>query len=284
MEVVHLGEKYITKIINEKDSVTILNVKGIMGYGSMPAKYYFRMAQVIPIHEVILERALIRCIKPSYIISQVIDDILIGIHYEVDEKIIEKYKAYIQAWVDDICYVGISGGGSYLSMAREILEEIESQLMKQPDFFEEELKEEYVEDIVSLLCAWFDVPSKLANMEKGIEETKYLQKFEQKVKRVKALSRCEQNEKLRIGEKHPKQITVTRKDYTRSAVVVAKVLERANGMCERCGAPAPFMRASDGTPYLEVHHKVRLADGGEDTIENTIAVCPNCHRELHFGE
>ena len=27
-----------------------------------------------------------------------------------------------------------------------------------------------------------------------------------------------------------------------------------------------------------------LADGGADTVENAIAVCPNCHRELHYGE
>ncbi|MFM5358466.1 HNH endonuclease [Aeromonas veronii] len=43
------------------------------------------------------------------------------------------------------------------------------------------------------------------------------------------------------------------------------------------------MRIKDGTPYLEVHHKEKLADGGEDTLENTIALCPNCHRKFHFG-
>jgi len=44
-----------------------------------------------------------------------------------------------------------------------------------------------------------------------------------------------------------------------------------------------FIRKKDNTPYLEVHHKIQLAEGGEDSIENAIAVCPNCHRELHFG-
>ena len=39
----------------------------------------------------------------------------------------------------------------------------------------------------------------------------------------------------------------------------------------------------DGTPYLEVHHKIPLAKDGEDTIENAEALCPNCHREKHFG-
>lgn len=58
---------------------------------------------------------------------------------------------------------------------------------------------------------------------------------------------------------------------------------RANGYCEGCENPAPFIRPSDGTPYLEVHHIVPLAEDGEDTVENAIALCPNCHREVHFG-
>lgn len=71
--------------------------------------------------------------------------------------------------------------------------------------------------------------------------------------------------------------------YRRNPDVIAEVLIRANGICERCDKEAPFNRASDGTPYLEVHHIKRLADGGEDTVENAIAICPNCHRELHYG-
>jgi 5-methylcytosine-specific restriction protein A len=26
---------------------------------------------------------------------------------------------------------------------------------------------------------------------------------------------------------------------------------------------------------------VRLADGGADSMENIVAVCPNCHRKMH---
>jgi 5-methylcytosine-specific restriction protein A len=71
--------------------------------------------------------------------------------------------------------------------------------------------------------------------------------------------------------------------HLRNADVVAEVLIRANGTCERCGKNAPFLRAKDGTPYLEVHHKEKLANGGDDTVENAIALCPNCHRREHFG-
>lgn len=39
----------------------------------------------------------------------------------------------------------------------------------------------------------------------------------------------------------------------------------------------------DDLPYLEIHHVKTLATGGADTVDNTVAICPNCHRELHHG-
>ncbi len=63
---------------------------------------------------------------------------------------------------------------------------------------------------------------------------------------------------------------------------MAYVLKRAKGICELCKKQAPFKK-QDEIPYLEVHHWTPLADGGEDTIQNAAALCPNCHREAHFG-
>ncbi|WP_196607201.1 HNH endonuclease [Pectinatus frisingensis] len=34
--------------------------------------------------------------------------------------------------------------------------------------------------------------------------------------------------------------------------------------------------------YLEVHHVIPLSKDVDDTADNAIALCPNCHRELHF--
>ena len=70
--------------------------------------------------------------------------------------------------------------------------------------------------------------------------------------------------------------------YQRSRDVRVYVLARANGKCEGCSAPAPFLR-SDGTPYLEPHHLRRLSDGGPDHPAHVIALCPNCHRRVHAG-
>lgn len=71
--------------------------------------------------------------------------------------------------------------------------------------------------------------------------------------------------------------------YVRDPNVIVWVLEAANGRCEVCDQPAPFVR-EDGSPYLEVHHVRPLAEGGPDTVDNAVAACPNCHRRLHYAE
>lgn len=84
------------------------------------------------------------------------------------------------------------------------------------------------------------------------------------------------------GQKKPiatkKQVT----EYLRDVTVKAWTLRNANGQCDCCGLAAPF-RTSDDMPFLEVHHVITLAEGGADTVDNTVALCPNCHRRLHFG-
>ncbi len=91
---------------------------------------------------------------------------------------------------------------------------------------------------------------------------------------------------IKSGKKYPK--TPTKKlslttVYERNPKVVKGALTRAKGKCESCKKDAPFKREKDNTPYLEVHHIKQLAQGGEDIIKNTIALCPNCHRQAHFG-
>ncbi|MBF5055739.1 putative restriction endonuclease [Alcanivorax sp. 521-1] len=83
------------------------------------------------------------------------------------------------------------------------------------------------------------------------------------------------------GNEKPPSIQVLVTQFVRNPEVVSWVLSEAAGRCERCEIPAPFVR-DDGSPFLEVHHVQRLADGGEDTINNVVALCPNCHRELHY--
>lgn len=70
--------------------------------------------------------------------------------------------------------------------------------------------------------------------------------------------------------------------FSRDPEVRAFVLVQANGRCESCNQLAPFTTAA-GVPYLEVHHVVPLANGGPDTVSNAVALCPNCHRRVHYA-
>jgi len=74
--------------------------------------------------------------------------------------------------------------------------------------------------------------------------------------------------------------TVTTTQFERSQDVVEYVKRSAQGICQLCEQSAPF-KTRESVPYLEVHHIVWLAEGGNDTVANAVALCPNCHRKMH---
>lgn len=80
---------------------------------------------------------------------------------------------------------------------------------------------------------------------------------------------------------HPDAKYVEALRIERSALVSAYVKERANGLCQLCGKPAPFY-SKNGSPYLECHHIVWMSRNGADEPSNAVALCPNCHRKMHI--
>lgn len=125
------------------------------------------------------------------------------------------------------------------------------------------------------------------NADNEIEPPTYsdfLRLEQAKLKKAQTLSQEERLDILKNVNPKPTKTTVSQTVFIRNQVVVAAVLHRANGKCEKCKCDAPFLRDTDNTPYLEVHHIVTLAEGGDDTIENAIALCPNCHRQAHHGK
>ncbi|WP_434360076.1 HNH endonuclease [Parasalinivibrio latis] len=88
---------------------------------------------------------------------------------------------------------------------------------------------------------------------------------------------------------HPEKETVSVALYKRDPLVVAETLRLANGycelceLCELCEVKSPF-KTKSGRDYLEVHHIIPLSKQGSDTVSNTVALCANCRRMLHFGE
>jgi len=103
--------------------------------------------------------------------------------------------------------------------------------------------------------------------------------FEQKVRTLREKIQTTSDP---IGNKNPQQTSATITRFIRDPAVKASVLEKAVGICEGCGSPAPFYDPA-GKPFLEVHHLKLLAEKGSDTIANAVALCPNCHRRCHHS-
>ena len=102
-------------------------------------------------------------------------------------------------------------------------------------------------------------------------------------RRAKKAARLSDNELKNMIAKTRRK-TGTRKthaiQYDRDPYIAEWAKRRSGGICQLCDQSAPFLN-SKGEPYLESHHIIWLSKGGDDTIENTVALCPNCHRKMH---
>lgn len=99
-------------------------------------------------------------------------------------------------------------------------------------------------------------------------------------RQVRRLSDDEIKQRAESARAQPGQRPTSTTRYERDPHVAEYAKRRAKGVCELCKSPAPF-NSSDGEPYLETHHIEWLANGGADTVANTVALCPNCHRKMH---
>lgn len=86
-----------------------------------------------------------------------------------------------------------------------------------------------------------------------------------------------QNEQKELGQ-NPKIPQAG--NFTRSVYIKEFARKVAKGVCQLCEKKAPFLDKY-GIPFLEVHHIHYLSKGGSDTVDNVVALCPNCHRRIH---
>lgn len=98
---------------------------------------------------------------------------------------------------------------------------------------------------------------------------------------VRRLSDDELAKRVKLLDKQAskRQILSSRFDSSEEIKELAK--RKARGKCMLCNNDAPF-KDKFGIPFLEGHHIVSLAEGGPDTEENVVALCPNCHRKMHI--
>jgi len=131
---------------------------------------------------------------------------------------------------------------------------------------------------------WFRLRKKSSiELSEIISQAEFESELNDSIEQAKQSAGEDRQARLSAANKIPDKIQTVVTNYKRNPDVIVEVLNRADGKCEICNQPAPFIRRSNHTPYLEIHHKIQLADEGEDTIENAIAVCPNCHRKEHYG-
>lgn len=111
-----------------------------------------------------------------------------------------------------------------------------------------------------------------------LEEFSNSQKVREK--KAKKLSPEELKKKAMRSHSRVGERKVQSTQYERDPYVSQYTKHRANGVCDLCQELAPF-KDKNSEPYLETHHVEWLSKGGKDIIENTVALCPNCHRKMH---
>jgi hypothetical protein len=96
---------------------------------------------------------------------------------------------------------------------------------------------------------------------------------------LKILAQAENDEKDSVK----REITVEVR-ITLPVQLEREILQRANNRCENqnCKNPQPFIDKK-GEIFLEIHHKIPYSECKKHTLENCIALCPNCHRREHYG-
>ena len=207
---------------------------------------------------------------------------------------------YEDKWIDDVMHytgMGTSGDQSLSFAQNKTLANSKTNNVEVHLFEVFKLKEYFYQGIVKLYSepyqeqqidengkkrlVWM-FPVKLVNHVPASVENKTI-KLLQTVREKKAKKLDNNRLKMLVegpsNSKPNKRKTVS-ESYERDEKVVQYALRRAKGFCQLCDLPAPFLK-KDGTPFLEVHHIEYLSNGGDDTIENVAAICPNCHRKMH---
>lgn len=82
----------------------------------------------------------------------------------------------------------------------------------------------------------------------------------------------------------PKEQETTTTVYVRDLGVKAYVLARSRYKCEMPRCSYVGFEKTDGSLYIEEHHIISLAEGGEDIISNAAALCPNCHAKAQYSK
>ena len=91
-----------------------------------------------------------------------------------------------------------------------------------------------------------------------------------------------------IAVEKPRQLPKVTYGWNRDRVIVEQVLATDNYRCEINPLHETFVSRFNDKLYLEGHHLIPMSKQtyfakSLDVYANIIGLCPNCHRQLHFG-
>ena len=90
----------------------------------------------------------------------------------------------------------------------------------------------------------------------------------------------DKNEKNNTREIKKEQTIYARLNFPLDEI--NKIHRRAQNKCEYCECQT--FEKKIGEMYFEIHHIVQYSDGGENSAQNCVLLCPNCHRKIHFAK
>jgi len=206
---------------------------------------------------------------------------------------------YEDRWVGDVLHytgMGRTGDQSLTFMQNKTLYESNSngvevhlfEVFKEQQYtykgivklIEEPYSEYQLDDDNNQRIVWI-FPVKLLDENTELPDKEIVEAAEVKgTKRARKMSDEELKERAKTSSGRVGRRNTSTVHYQRDAFVAEYAKRWANGICQLCEQEAPFENINR-EPYLETHHIEWLAHGGEDTIYNTVALCPNCHKKMH---
>lgn len=78
----------------------------------------------------------------------------------------------------------------------------------------------------------------------------------------------------------PKNISVLAKTYERDKILSKLIKSHRGSFCQICGFS---FKTKNNEDYSECHHLEHLAKNGLDVSKNMLVLCPNHHRQAHYG-
>jgi 5-methylcytosine-specific restriction protein A len=163
----------------------------------------------------------------------------------------------------------------------EALQEQKYTYAGEVELIEHPYQEDQIDDEGHWRKVWmFPIRLKPGGIIPNLSESEARDIEESQSKRARQLSTAELKARAQKARMAPSKRGAQSTIFVRDAAIAEYVKRLAKGACDLCRNPAPFLNKSNEA-YLECHHIIWLAKGGEDSLENTVALCPNCHRRMH---